>query len=392
MRTIALFALIVGAQVSPARATGSIRPSVSEEPAPIEELVRLYRSGLHERAVVGTAGWNAERIGLEVDRLVAEEASRRKAAEREVRVLPSLDVVGLEREGSHEAAEQGEVRLTAAAILTERALSRLREADQELLAPSLWAASRLVDVKPLGESGRAFARCFYLLAGLILHLHVEIAEGHRLLARALEDYPDDPELHAALGSTIEAVASLRQYELPPGSPEAATRSSGGYVAESGAFGGRLPKASLVGALAHYERALALDPGLDEARLRLAHVRLVSGRAGQALTDLERVATEARQPRQRYLARLFAGFARERLGDLDGAANEYRACVAEGPRAQTALLALGRSLERLGDKAGAQEAFEGASARGAPFDPWWSYQAGQPERLDDLVARLRGLVQ
>jgi hypothetical protein len=392
MRTIALLALIVGAEVSPARATGSIRPPASEEPAAIEELARLYRSGLHERAVAAAAGWSAERIGLEVGRLVAEDASRRKAEEREVRVLPSLDVAGLEREGSGEAAEQRQVRLTAAAIIAERALSRLREGDQERLAPSLWVASRLVEVKPPGEGGRSFARCFYLLAGLILHYHVEIAEGHRLLARALQEYPDDPELHTALGSAIEAVASLRQYELPPGSPEAATRSSGGYVAESGAFGGRLPEATMVRAGAQYERALALDPGLAEARLRLAHVRLVSGQVGQALTDLERVATEARQRRQRYLARLFAGSARERLGDLQGAAIEYRACVADGPRAQTALLALGRSLERLGDKAGAQEAFEGASARGAPPDPWWSYQAGQPERFDDLVARLRESVE
>jgi Flp pilus assembly protein TadD len=136
----------------------------------------------------------------------------------------------------------------------------------------------------------------------------------------------------------------------------------------------------------------LDPRLDETRLRLAHVRLLQGRADAALGDLERVAVEARQPRQRYLARLFEGRSREKQGDLTGAVAAFRACAAHVPRAQTALLALGRSLEGLGDELGAQAAFASASAVGAPFDPWWSYKAGQPERFDELVTELRGLVR
>jgi tetratricopeptide (TPR) repeat protein len=154
----------------------------------------------------------------------------------------------------------------------------------------------------------------------------------------------------------------------------------------------LPDATLGEAEAHYEQALALDPSLDEARLRLARVRLLNGRAEEALRDLERVATESRQPRQRYLAWLFAGHARQTLGDLSGAVAAYRAGLAHGPRAQTALLALGRSLDQLGDGPGAQEAFASACALDAPFDPWWSYGFGQPERFDDLVAQLRGLVK
>jgi tetratricopeptide (TPR) repeat protein len=191
---------------------------------------------------------------------------------------------------------------------------------------------------------------------------------------------------------IETVASLRTYVLPPGSPEIITRNFPAYSDERGSNPGVLPGATLDAARAHYEQALVFDPKLDEARLRLGRVRLLTGGAEDALPDLQRVATEARQPRQRYLARLFVGWARERLGDLDGAVAAYHACVAQGPRAQTALLALGRSLHQLGDEPGAQQAFASASALGAPFDPWWSYGAGQPERVDDLVAQLRELVQ
>ncbi len=224
-----------------------------------------------------------------------------------------------------------------------------------MLAPDIRTASQLLEPKPLGVRGRSFAQRYYLLAGLVLQGHVEIAAGHRLLAKALQYFPDDPELHTAFGSVVETVASLRNYELPPQSPEGARGPSRSYSAEGGDYGGVLPDATLGEAETHYEQALLFDPKLDEARLRLARVRLSNGRTAEALRDLERVATETRQPRQRYLALLFTGQARQRLGDLDGAVAAYRSCLAHGPRAQTALVALGRSLDQLGDEAGAQEA-------------------------------------
>lgn len=328
----------------------------------------MYRSGRHEEAVSPATRWSAERITLEIGRLLAEDARPDNAEEREM------------------------TRLAAVAILTESAVTHVRKGDSGLLAPGLWTAGRVLEAEPLGARGRSVAQRFYLLAGLVLHWHVEIAVGHELLVKALRSFPDDPELLTALGSIIETVASLREYQLPPGSPDATARNLGGYRSEGEGHGGSLAGASLVQAEGRYERALMQDPRLDEARLRLARVRLLQGRADDALGDLERVAAEARQPRQRYLARLFEGRARETLRDLTGAAAAFRACAVHVPRAQTALLALGRSLDGLGDKLGAQEAFASASAPGAPFDPWWSYKAGQPERFDDLVAELRGLVR
>jgi tetratricopeptide (TPR) repeat protein len=352
------FSFVTGGSAAQARPVGQTS---------IEELVRMYRSGRHEEAVSPATRWSAERITLEIGRLLAEDARPDNAEEREV------------------------TRLAAVAILTESAMIHVRKGDPGLVAPGLWTAGRILEAEPLVGRGRSFARRFYLLAGLVLHWHVEIAVGHQLLLTALQSFPDDPELLTEAGSIIETVAALREYELP-GGPDATARSLGGYRSEGEGHGGSLPGASLVQAEARYERALALDPGLDEARLRLAHVRLLQGRADDALGDLERVATEARQPRQRYLARLFEGRAREKRGDLTGAAAAFRACAVHVPRAQTALLALGRSLDGLGDELGAQAAFASASAVGAPFDPWWSYRAGQPERFDDLVAELRGLVE
>jgi tetratricopeptide (TPR) repeat protein len=358
-----LIAVILGLSLV---AGGSAAQAPPVGQASLEELAGAYRSGRHEEAVSPATLWSAEQITLEIGRLLATDARPDDAAEREA------------------------TRLAAVAILTEGAIVHVRTGDPAPLAPGLWAAHRVLEAEPLGAHGRSFARRFYLLAGLILHWHVELAVGHRLLVEALRSFPDDPQLLTAAGSIVEAVAALREYELP-GGPDARARNLGGYRPEGGGHGGSLPGASLVQAEADYERALTLDPGLHEARLRLAHVRLGQGRAGEALGDLERVAAEARQPRQRYLARLFEGRAREKLGDLTGAAAAFRAGLVDVPGAPTALLALGRSLDRLGDDLGAQAAFTSASAGDAPFDPWWSYEAGQPERVEDLVAELRGLV-
>ncbi len=336
--------------------------------------------------------WSDGRIALEVRRLVADAASREKAEEREVVLAPTLDVVGLDRDSREKTDEREAGRLAAAAILAERALSRRVTGDPAPLAPGFLSAGLLVEAKPLGTRGRSFAQRFYLLAGLILQWHLELEAGYKLAAKALQQFPEDPDLQTAVGSMIETVASLRTYDLPPGSPGDVMRRSGGYASEGGSPGGALPEFTLGQAAAHYERALASDPSLDEARLRLAHVHLSMGLAEQALPDLERVATRAGQRRQRYLARLFAGYGRQQQGDAAGAVASYRACIAHGPPAQTALLALGRSQDELGDKAGAQEAFARAAAVDAPFDPWWSYGAGQPERFDDLVGQLRELVK
>jgi tetratricopeptide (TPR) repeat protein len=404
MRPLLVLTLILVGGVATAGAPPPLDRQPAQDGASLEALVREYRSGVREKAVAAASLWSDERIARETGRLRVEVASRDEKDERTPVLLPSLDVAELHRllsepgsslevPGSGENAEEREMRrLAAAAILTEAALSHLRIGDLRLLAPGLWTTSLLLDVQPQGPTGRAFAQEFYLLAGLILHWHVELEAGDRLLTKALRSYPENPELHTALGSLIETVASLRTYPPPPGSPESRAPEPGGYSSERGDYGGVLQGATLEQAEGHYARALAVDPTLDEARLRLAHVRLQEGRPEEALRDLAQVATQARQPRQRYLAWLFAGRAREMTGDLPGAVAAYRACVANRPRAQTGLLALARALDQAGDQPGAQQTLASVTAPRAPFDPWWNYQAGQPERVQDLVAQLRRILE
>src|SRR5512145_756130 len=89
-------------------AAGSPATTPPLAPTPIEQLVLAYRSGRRAEAVAAAARWSATQVKVEIGRLVADNGSRTNVEEREL------------------------TRLAAAAILTESALSRVREADLSL--------------------------------------------------------------------------------------------------------------------------------------------------------------------------------------------------------------------------------------------------------------------
>jgi tetratricopeptide (TPR) repeat protein len=155
---------------------------------------------------------------------------------------------------------------------------------------------------------------------------------------------------------------------------------------------RLPESTLGEAEAAFRRAVAADPNLAEARLRRARVRLLRGRAAEAIPDLRQIAVEGGSVRRRYLARLFEARAHEERADLDSAVQAYRAAVATEPGGQSAWLGLALALDRLGRPEEAQAAFSAALAsdrdRG---DPWWSYPRGDLDRLGPLLAELQAAV-
>lgn len=329
----------------------------------LRELAQVYRDGDRDRAMAALALRSRESVESEAEQLAA--------------LLSNAGLAGSVQ------------RLSVIALLSEGALADLRVGAFRRVPWKLQSAARLAAAAPPATRGTVFERRFYLLAGLALHAGAELAPAHAVLLDGLRVARNDPELLTALGATVETVATLRQYDPSPDSDRRRPR-PGGYASESGGSGA-LSNARLADAEAHYERALALDPGLIEARLRLGRARLLRGRPDQALRELERVAAEARLPSQRYLAQLFRGQALEATGDFGGAAAACRAATLEVPQAQAGLLALGRALDRLGDKAGAQQALERASSPGGPEDPWLDYQSGQPARLDDLLAELRSLL-
>jgi tetratricopeptide (TPR) repeat protein len=278
----------------------------------------------------------------------------------------------------------------AAALLSDVAQRALRHGDPRRARWELQAAARLARATR-GFAG--FTRSFYLVAGLMLQGMADLAGAYEILSEGQRQAEDDAELLLALGSVSETITALRTYDLPeesrrqPGHRDEPQFRIEGALDESG----RLPRTDLADAQALYARALRRDPGLLEAHLRLGRVLLLRGRPREALPELERVVRESPRPAQLYMARLFEGRTRERLGDPKGAAAAFAAAVERVPRGQSALVALARALDRLGEGTRAQEALGSALQAEAERDPWIDYMRGQPDRIDTLLEELRRLV-
>jgi tetratricopeptide (TPR) repeat protein len=138
-------------------------------------------------------------------------------------------------------------------------------------------------------------------------------------------------------------------------------------------------------------ALALEPGLQEAHLRLGKLLLDLGRAVEAEPLLAGVGERADDERQRYLARLFLGRVVERLGRPEEALRLYRLALDAWPDSQAARLALAHALELSSGPAAPLVlvgATLGASRRPDRVeDPWWFYLSGPLELTRALLDRV-----
>ena len=345
----------------------------------LREVTEQYRSD-REDAVATVALWTQREV----------EAGTQGLLE----AVGAAKVAALAGQATREEVAQAEATLpAAAALLSDAALHALDRGDPRRARWELQAAARLAHATRSTPAFEGFARRFYLVAGVMLHGMADVAGAYKMLAEGRRLAEDDAELLLAHGAVSETIAALRRYDLP----EEPRRQLGSldepqFVIEGELDeGGPLPRADLADAQALYAKALKQDPGLLEARLRLGRVLLLRGRPREALPELEHVGRESPRPSQCYMARLFEGRTRERLGDPRGAATAFAAAVDRVPRGQSALVALGRALDRLGEGTRAQEAFDRALQAEVQRDPWLDYIKGQPDRIDALLEELRRLV-
>jgi tetratricopeptide (TPR) repeat protein len=222
-----------------------------------------------------------------------------------------------------------------------------------------------------------------LLSIWLLQLRGDLAKIDAPLARAQQRFPKDPFVALALGSLHEAHAT------PHALLEASVGRQGNvqkWRQEERAF--RLEQA-----LAAYTQAVALDPSMAEAHLRLGRVLLLLDRPGEAGAAFEAMPASTADKRWRYLAEMFRADVAERRKDPAAARQRYEAALAVWPDSQGALLALSRIEAGEGDWPAAQARLAALAPRagGRPEDPWWAYGFGQAWRLEAGLATLRRLV-
>jgi len=342
----------------------SLAPPATAQEATLAELADRYRSGDRDVALREIGPWTDEWTRREVENLL-----RRRPFDPALAFAATL----LHAHGAllcpASDADCRRIHLAAAAGLLPAAAD----------APGCTGCA--------GVAPRMF-----LLVGLALQDNLDVTTAHRVVRAGLQRFEEDPELLTALGVTLEAGPGMRRYDPPPHLKGRVAEARPGFSVEGEGSRGEwrpLPDGSLVDAEAAFRRALAVDPLLFEARLRLGRVRLLRDRAGEALEELQRVARQDGSLRRRYLARLFEARAHEKRGNVESAAVAYRDAVAVEPEGRSAWIGLGRALDLLGRREEAELAFDTAlGLRGLRGDPWWSYPRGDLDRLAALVAELQ----
>jgi tetratricopeptide (TPR) repeat protein len=203
-----------------------------------------------------------------------------------------------------------------------------------------------------------------------------MATGSAAHARRIA--PGDPEITSlvlvAVGALMEAPTdALREAQTDFDHP-------------------RVPEADLARAAATYREALALNDGLWEARLRLGSVFGRLHQTDEAMAQLERVRTQATDPRFRYLAWLALGQIHEQAGERETAGAAYEEAIRTFPDGFIARAALAQLLQSSGRLAEGRKVMQEALLRQprgrAESDPWHEYLYSSLSQMERHLAALR----
>jgi hypothetical protein len=200
-------------------------------------------------------------------------------------------------------------------------------------------------------------------------------------ARALELFPDDPDILFFAAAAHEAFAGVRIQSVMQSMS----------IPREITFDVQSQGAELRRAEQLYKRALERNPHLVEARIRLGRVLGLRGRHDEAIAQLKQ-GLPATDPVLVYYANLFLGGEFAAIGNVAEARRSYERAVAIQPLAQSPLFGLSRVADQAGDRAAALQIV--ARMMKLPqnererSDPWWVYEIVQARGVDGLLADVR----
>ncbi len=315
-----------------------------------EAALRAYASGDREKAVSEVVGWSERRLRDEMTGLSVGGVSLLKVA-----LLLHGDCAQRARRDGLPPQHHESAALTIAHMLKAE------------------------------SAERPFVRRWYeAMAGRALGEN-RWGEALDWAERGLRDFPISAPMLLVVGSIEETVGALALTRLPSSvfSPiQRETRENLGALREA--------RGHLERAHRSLRSAVAAEPSLTEARLRLGRVAWRLGETAESRSALEGVLAREPAGRTAFLAHLFLGRLDEDAGRLDDAARAYEAALALDHRAQSARLALSHVRLRLGSPGVArrevEESVRAAGQRPQP-DPFWLYpwgpSVGVQERLEAL---------
>ena len=203
-----------------------------------------------------------------------------------------------------------------------------------------------------------------------------------MLKEACVTFPDDAALHLTYGLARETEAFSVDHLA---------------TSDVARFGPNLsPSYQRTGALIQareaLERAVALDPALAEARLRLGRVYVLQKDDERAAPHLEQARAVEALPAYRYLASLMLGDVHARRGSIDTATELYLGARRLIPNAQSSYVAHAHALRTADRASEATAVITEMLDRGVhDDDPWTFYPRGLEFALTQF-GPLRALVQ
>ena len=243
-------------------------------------------------------------------------------------------------------------------------------------------------------------RPWYLLIATLLHAYWDApaAADHLNAARIL--FKEDPAVELASCRLHEGLASrYGQTMVAGGSAQAGPGSPlpQGLPHPGRPWPRRLREVDRNLRQAEIDCRLALmhDPTLEEARVRLGHIKWAAGDLAGAQLDLDTVHATASDPFVRYMALLFLGRVLEDAQKPHDAALLYGEALELYPRGHAAFAALIHVLEKMGQSGSALAVTERMVSAGPPVDtigdPWWWYWFGDGRNADAQMSEARRLM-
>jgi tetratricopeptide (TPR) repeat protein len=264
-----------------------------------------------------------------------------------------------------------------------------------------WLIRRAATLAKEQKDTRVAGVChsWYILAlGLSLQPANWEAQGPVIRA-ALVDFGDDPQVLMAVASAMDSGMS-QLVKLQDGSERSRPRFSFAQIPAAKKTKHRTFTDVQLRAVPTLRRALELDPGLVEARLRLGRLLYQLEGPAEAQTELVRALRESREVGHVfawYLGGLFLGELHEDAGRVDEAVAAYREAVAAIPAVLSARMALTHVLlanDRTDEGwAAARGSFDNSKAnRLADTDPWHLYSRGQAWQAASRLRAMREAVR
>lgn len=239
----------------------------------------------------------------------------------------------------------------------------------------------LLNLTEDSQAAAAFVAAWYHAVSAFLFFNGQYGDATAHLAHAARVLPGDPHVHFDAGTYAEALG-LPIYQVVLDDPA--------YALPAG-FRSGIPTGSMINGEAErsYRRALALDPGYVEARVRLARLLDVRGQHQEASEEITKALAANPKDVLGYYAHLVAGRIASAGGRFEDALRHYRTASGMHPFAQSALLGASHAALMLANAREALVPVEEIGGRDerSTADPWWDYELGAGRDVNELLAGL-----